>query len=232
MVEEKKKEPIEETRFRYIGYDVYPKKVSKFWKDNQEEKEYLERAKERKGASIERDHSVVFVSTFSKVDRTIMMISSILLIIGFFLPWFSLNLEDKVIGYSPFGYIGKLSLILGYSHWSGPLLAIFALLMLLFMIVSLVYAVLSLVFILKKGEGEKYHHKLKRILQLGFIPIVLWLVLAVISMFGIKTPFLSGSGIRQLGESFNLITFLSLSGYGMWVVLCCLIVNSFKSNDL
>lgn len=234
MADEKEQKTAgSEERFRYIGYDVYSKKPKEFWENKEEEKKYLEQAKKKKGHQIDREHSMVLVSVFSKVDRIIITISSILMIIGFLLPWFSLNLGERTISYNLFGYIGKLSLILSYSHWSGSLLVVFALLVLLFMLVSLAYAVLSLVFILKREEEkERYYHKVKRILQLGFIPIVLWIVLAIISMFGFKTPFLSGSGIKQLGESLNLITFLSLTGYGMWVVFCCLVVNSFKSNDL
>jgi hypothetical protein len=236
MVEKKEeKKTNEEERFRYIGFDVYPEKPKKFWKDEAEEKKYLEEVKKRKPglSSMEREYSLVSASVFSGVDRMVMMISSVLLIIAFILPWFSLSVKDGILRYNPFGYIGKLGLILGYSAFGGSLVVFFALIVLLFMFTSLAYGILSLVAVVKmKGENKKYHQKLKKTLRLGFLPLGLWLVLLIISMIGVQTPFLSGSGIKPLGENFNVIAFLTTSSYGLWLTLCCLIVNSFKANDL
>lgn len=236
MVEKKEEKKMgKEDRFRYIGFDVYPEKPRKFWKDEGEEKKYLEEVKKRKPglSSMERDYSLISASVFSAVDRMVIMISSILMIVAFFLPWFSLSVKDEVLRYNPFIYIGKLSLVLSYSAFGGPLVVFFALVVLLLMFTSLGYAILSLVTVVKiKGEGKEYHNKLKKTLRLGFLPLGLWLILVIISMIGMKTPFLSGSGIKPLGENFNVITFLTISSYGLWLTLCCLIVNSFKTNDL
>ena len=236
MAKEKEPEKTnEEDRFRYIGFDVYPSKSKKFWKNEDEEKRFLEETK-KKGlglSSIEREYSLVSASVFSNVDRIVVMISSILIIITFLLPWFSVSVKGEMLGYNPFGYVGKLGLILGYSALGSPLLAILALVALLFMIACLAYAISSLVAVLKmKGENEEYYRRLKKRLRLGFLPLGLWLILVIISAIGVWTPFLSGSGMKPLGESFNLATFLNISSYGMWVALCCLIVISFKSNDL
>lgn len=236
MAEEKKAEMMDgEKRFRYIGFEVFPEKAEKFWKDEQEEKKYVEHAKQKeKGLSaLEREHSSITASVFSKTDRLVIMISSILMIIGFFLPWFTLTIGEKAIGYGLFGYIGQLGLIFSYSGFSGMSLAMFAILVLLFMLASLLYAIKSLLIVLKVDKDEeKYQAKVKKTLKLGFVPIALWLVLVIISAIGINTPLLSHSGIKSLGESFNLVTFISISGIGMWTVMCGLIVNSFKSNDL
>ncbi|MDH4223163.1 MAG: hypothetical protein OEV55_06430, partial [candidate division Zixibacteria bacterium] len=74
MAEEKKNEKEEALRYKYIGFDVFPLTSKKFWKNAEEEKKYLEEVKSRKehGEREERDHSVVFVSVFSPVEKTIL----------------------------------------------------------------------------------------------------------------------------------------------------------------
>ena len=65
-----KEDATEEIRFKYIGFDVYPKKPKKFWNSEEEKERYLTQVR-RKGvgsALEESEHSLVQAVVFSKID--------------------------------------------------------------------------------------------------------------------------------------------------------------------
>ena len=225
----------EETRYKYIGFDVYPKKAKKFWRSEEEKKKCLEETKQKSSESavVERDHSIVRAAVFSRVDRMVLTITSFLLTVSLFLPWFSLRGETfhtQVIGV---GFFLKMGTLFGYAALSGPLFSVFVVLVGLTILSSFGAGLISLLAIYKKhSDVESYLTNLKKKLKLNLIPLVLWAALIVISTIGMSTPFADALKIGGFGDSFNVINFFALSSFGMWLSLPCVIINCTKISDL
>lgn len=233
MGEEKKSSKGKEAdRYQYIGFDVFPKKAKKFWKSEEEKKVYLE--KTRKGRKREeRDHSLVYMNTFSGVDKIILTVSSALIVLGFFLPWFVLQRGSTLFRYSALGYIFNFGFLTSYSAMGGFVAGLFVTLLFMTLIFSFLCGVGTLYFLYKRvNHVEKYYHSLKRMLLFNYLPIALWLVAAIISIVGFPSPFGSAFGVKEIGENFNFISFVTAAGFGTWITLVCLIINVWKMNDL
>jgi hypothetical protein len=225
----------EETRYRYIGFEVYPKKPKRFWKSDEEKRRLLEEVKKKsaKTAVEERDHSLVRALVFSGVDRMILTVTSLLLTISFFLPWFSVRGEYfsfKILGV---GYFLKLGTLLGYAPLSGTLFSVFVVLVGLTILSSFVAGVISLVAIHgKHDDSERYLAKLKRRLKLNLIPLLLWVAIMVVSSMGMSTPFADALKVDGFGDGFTVVNFFLLSSYGIWLSLPSVVVNCVKISDL
>lgn len=232
MVEEKKDAKEENLRYKYIGFDVYPLKAKRFWKNTEEEKKYLEQVKSRKEQG-ERDHSLVYVSVFSSVERIILTLTSALMILSLFLPWFGFSRGETAMSYNALQYLFNFGSLMTYSGLGGGLMGILAILFLLIIIVSFLLGVFNLLSIYgKTNTEEKYLPKIKRILRFNSIPFVLWILAIVLSIIGISTPLASAFGVKQFKEVFNVVTLVSISGIGLWISLGCWVLNSVKANDL
>ncbi len=225
----------EETRFKYIGFDIYPKKAKDFWKTEEEKRNYLEEVRKRSSESTlaEKDHSLVRAAVFSKVDRMVLTITSFLLTVSLFLPWFSLRgdyFHSKVIG---LGYFFKLGTLFGYAPLSGALFSVFVVLVALTILFSFVAGLVSLLSIHKKyNDAESYLTNLKKRLKLNLIPLILWVALIVISTIGMPTPFADALKIGGIGDSFTVVNLFALSSYGVWLSLPSVIMNCVKISDL
>jgi hypothetical protein len=241
MAEENKKNEKEEKisedlRYKYIGFDIFPKKGKDFWKDEEEKRKHLEKLKKEKSQAtlLDRDHSLVRFSVFSKTDKIVVSIASFLLFASLFIPWFSLRGENLHSTYTGLGFIFKLGMLFGYAPLGGFLLSLFLVLLLLTILFSFGVGVLNLVSIYKKhNDVESYLAKLKRVLKLNLIPLSLWIVLIIIGIIGIPTPFAGALlGVEGLGDGFNVINLFAVSSFGVWFCLPCLIINCVKINDL
>jgi hypothetical protein len=213
-------EVSEEDRYKYIGFDIYPGKVDRFWKSEEEERKYLEEMRRRKSSSslLEREHSLMKIVLFSKVDRVILTITSILLLVSLFLPWFSV----KGTGSLFFFGIGKLPA-------TGALFGLFTGLMILIVLSSAAAGIISLLAIYRKeANQESYLENLKRKLKLNYLPLILWAVAIILSVIGMSTA----SPDSPLGASFNIIDFFTASSIGLWLNLPSLIINCVKISDL
>jgi len=225
----------EEMRFKYIGFDIYPKKAKKFWKSEEEKRRYLEeiRQKSSRAVLVEREHSLVRVAVFSKVDRMVLTITSFLLTVSLVLPWFSLRGEgfhSQVIG---LGYFLKLGTLFGYAPLSGALFSVFVILVGLTILSSFGAGVISLVAMHKKhNDVEAYLTSLKKRLKLNLVPLVLWVALIIISTIGMPPPLADSLKVNGFGDSFNLSNLFALSSYGVWLSLPCVIINCTKISDL
>jgi hypothetical protein len=210
----------EETRFKYIGFDIYPGKTKEFWQSAEEKKKFLEEVKQRRSQSafLERDHSLVKVKVFAKLDQLILTVTSILLVVSLFLPWFSV----KGIGSLFFFSVGSLPA-------GGALFGIFEVLVILTVLSSAGAGVISLLSLYKKQtDMDSYLINLKKKLKLNYIPLVLWVILILISIIGMPTH----SASSPLGGSFNVIDLFTVSSLGIWLSLPSLIINCVKISDL
>jgi hypothetical protein len=225
----------EELRYKYIGFEIFPKKGKDFWKNEEEKRRYLEKVKHERSqvTLLDRDHSLVMVSVFSKTDKIVVSIASFLLAISLFLPWFSLRGENIHSTYIGLSFIFKLGTLFGYAPLGGFLLSLFLVLLVLTILSSFGVGVLNLLSIYKKhNDQESYLANLKKTLKLDLIPLSLWVILVVIAIIGMPTPFADALRVEGLGDDFNVINFFAVSSYGMWLCLPCLIINSVKINDL
>ncbi len=225
----------EEVRFKYIGFDVYPKKVKKFWESEEEKRKYLEQMKQKSSgeALAERDHSLVRVEVFSRVDRMVLTLTSFLLTVSLFLPWFSVRGEtyhSQILGV---GYFLKLGTLFGYAPLGGPLFSVFVILVGLTILSSFGAGAISLAAIYRRSDDlERYLTGLKKRLKLNWIPVVLWVSVLFVSVISVPTPFADVFQVRGFGEGFNVISFFVLSSFGVWLTLPCAIVNCSKIGDL
>lgn len=233
MEEEKKSSKKREVdRYQYIGFDVYPGKAKKFWKSEEEKKTYLEKTKKGR-AREERDHSLVYVNIFSGVEKTILSISSLIIVICFFLPWFVLEKGSIPFKYSALNYIFNFGFLTSYSAMGGFVASLFVALLFITLIFSFLCGIGTLYFLHRKTNPiEKYYSSLKRMLLFNYLPIFLWLVAAIISIIGFPSPFGSAFGVKEISENFNFISFITATGFGMWLTLACLIINVWKITDL
>ncbi len=210
----------EEDRFKYIGFEIYPGKTHEFWESEEEKKRYLEVIRKKRSSSslLEREHSLIKMVLFSKTDRVILTVTSILMMLSLFLPWFSV----KDVGSLFFFGIGKLPA-------TGALFGLFMVLMILTILVSAVAGVISLLALYKKTtDSEYYLMNLKKKLKLNYLPLVLWGVVIFISVIGMNTSSPGSSG----GGSFNIVDLLTQSSVGLWLSLPSLIINCVKISDL
>lgn len=233
--DEKEKELTEDLRFKYIGFEIFPEKAKSFWRNEEEKREYLEKVKEEgpQASLLERDHSLVKVSVFSKIDKIVISLTSFLLAISLFIPWFSVRGENLNSSFIGLGVIFRLGTLFGYASSSGFGALLSVVLLLFIILFSCGAGVLNLLSLFKKyKEQESYLINLKKTLKLNLIPLVLWVVLIIISMIGMSTPFAKSMGIKGLGDSFNVISLFALSSYGMWFSVACLIINCVKISDL
>ena len=225
----------EETRYKYIGFDVYPKKPKKFWKSEEEKTKLLDEVKKKvsRTAVEERDHSLVRATVFTRVDRLVLTVASLALTISLVLPWFSLrgeNFSSQVIG---LGFFLKLGALFGYAALSGPLFSVFVILVGVTILSSFFAGLVSLLALLKKhSDTESYLTGLKKKLKLNLIPLVSWTALIVIACFGMSTPFAGILRVNGFGDSFTVINFFVLSSFGVWLALPSVIINCVKISDL
>jgi hypothetical protein len=236
MVEEKKGERREDDlRYKYIGFDVYSSRAKKFWRDPEEEKRYLEEVKKRKekGEREERDHSLIAVPIFSPVEKWILTVSSVLMILCLFLPWFTFTRGESVMRYNVMQYLFNFGILMTYSGLGGALLGVLAVIFPVAMLTSLLFGILNLLALYSKTNSEEgYLRKVKKTLRLNFIPFLLWIAAVIISIVGVAAPLASAFGVNQLKDNFDVITLVSISGIGLWISLGCWILNSVKANDL
>ncbi|KPL02987.1 MAG: hypothetical protein AMJ90_04390 [candidate division Zixibacteria bacterium SM23_73_2] len=231
----KEKHSTEEERYRYIGFDVFPGKAGKFWKSEEEEKSYLEKVKKKKKALARegREHSMVYMDIISKFERILLTFFSALLVLTFFIPWFSLEKAGQAVSYTPLGYILDFAMLTNFASLGGFLPALLAFLLLFYIILSLLSGIGNLIFLYRKVKPfEKYLRSLKRMLFFNYIPVLFWIAAMAISIIGFSTPLGSTLGIKELSESFNVINFVTATSFGIWIALACLLVNAVKASDL
>ncbi len=103
MAEKKDKEETSgkqldpDARFKYVGFEVHPGKIGDLFKSEAEKEKWVERVREkRKGGSRLREKSSFDEPRVAGYERIVLAITSLLLIVSLFLPWFSGYSEYEV----------------------------------------------------------------------------------------------------------------------------------------
>ncbi len=218
-----------EERFRYIGFDVYPSKSSSVFKDPAEEQKYLDkiRQKGKSWSALDRDFSLVNVPAFSSTDRLILTVFSFLLVLSFFLPWFSFKWGEQTYSFSALTALLNVSKISDFIALGGSGALALVILSSVFLVLSFASGILNLLALFSKTkEPEAYWKKLGRLARLGYLPILIWVAVLIISLIGFRTPLWDLLGVSQLGEKFGIVNMISLTGAGLWLAFAALVVNS------
>jgi hypothetical protein len=242
MVQNDQKETSAEgsdLRYRYIGFDVYGSKVKRFFKSDEEKKQHEQAVKEysKSHYSSIRSGTEVAKELLPASNRIILTLTSLGLIVGSLLPWFSVSSiygVKKAAGVLTFSAFSNVMGIL--SKFSGA----FAILTYIFSalaVLSLVFGILTLLmlYIPSKDKGTTLN-RLKHILGWQYLPLVIWFGLFVYLIVGIYIPFgeeISNIyNIHGLSSRFNIVTFWVFAQPALWLTFASLIINSVKSNDL
>jgi len=107
MADKQKKEPKskgpvrvnEDQRMHYIGFEVFPGKPRDLFKNEAEQKQMVERVRERLAGSREvRDECTLMEARVSASDRIIMAIASLVMLGSLLFPWFAAynEIEENV----------------------------------------------------------------------------------------------------------------------------------------
>lgn len=238
---ETKEKPPEgsDIRYKYIGFDVYGSKVKEFFRSEEEKKHFEEEVAKygKEHSSSLRSGTAVRANLLSTVDRIVLTLSSLGLIVGSFLPWFSISSiygELKMVGILVYSSTSGLMELLSRFSATLPILAyVFSGLAVL----SIVFGILSLLMLyLPSKNMEKRMARLKHTLGWQYLPITIWVALLIFLIVGIDIPFgedLSDIyAIRGLSSQFNIVTFWVFAQPALWLTIGSFVINAIKSNDL
>jgi hypothetical protein len=89
---------INDDRFKYIGFDVFPGKAGNMFKSDDERKSLIEKVKAKLSRSQGevRDRCTLMESRVSLIEKIFLTIAAVVMVLGLFVPWFS--------GYIPISY--------------------------------------------------------------------------------------------------------------------------------
>lgn len=222
-------------RYRYIGFDVFPRDESDFWKDESEHARHLARVKKAGGkfVPLSRSDSIVASQSLSTWERYVLGGCSVALLAAPFATWFSFTRGDEAMSYSGLSLLTGMGAIMEYlALGAGALTTNFLLLMGL-MVMSMGFGALTL-FALYAGSDnpEKNMIRLKRILNLHYLPLVGWIVFFVLIMSPTEIPFGLSLGLSQVAGTLDIESLANSSSIGLWIPFAVLWVNAIKGNEL
>jgi len=231
-----KKKPKEEeradpnVRYRYIGFEVFPEQKKPFFASEEEKKRYLNHLEEKK-KSDEREFSLLFVSSFNRVERAVLFIGAMALVSSPALPWFFLPTpqqgNEMVLGFSLFLAAASQAATI---FEASPLAGVGAVLVLLNLVLAPLGGVLLFAALFSKGSNPANpYSRTKKLLGLHFIPFFGYLLIFGLSAAGFTLP---GSPLPVFREGFNIFDVFSGAGWGFWAVLVAHLLPAVKSADL
>lgn len=225
-------EPIDpQVRFRYIGFQVFPKEEKPFFTSKEEEKTYRERARAASMEEMaERQFSLLFVPAFTRLDRIVLFLCGFLMVGGLFLPWAYVSSGGRWETYFGFQLFGLLGPLVGPGFEAGWNAGAAAALLLLNLALAPVLGIWLLAALLaKKFDTQEKQKGLKRILRLHGLPLFGYLGILIFAAVGFAAP---ESPLPILKEGFNIFDLISSSGPGFWTVAVAHLLAAVKSADL
>jgi hypothetical protein len=243
--DKKKAPPVGETngsdaqaseRYRYIGFDVFPKRAKEFWKSDAERATHLAHVRETgaRFVPLSRSNSLVASPVLSGFERIVLTLTSLLLVAAPFMPWFVFTREGERLSYSGFSMLANTGTVMSYLSMGAGLLTTSFILLLALMVVSMLFGIATLVFLyMGQGSGgEAYVGRIRRILLLQYLPIIGWVVFFSITAAPTVVPFAVSLGLEQVEHSLNIASLAASTSIGLWVPFAVLWVNAIKANDL
>lgn len=227
---------IAEDRYRYIGFEVFPKRIREFWKSDADRMAHLAHVREAGGrfVPLSRSNSMVASDPLSLSDRIVLTIGSILLLMAPLMPWFSFTRGDEKLVYSGYVLLFKAGAILEYFSLGPGLLTTAYMLLLALMVLSALFgaATLFALYTGRDADPEVYQRRVHRILNLHYLPIVGWVTFFSVAASPTVIPFAQSLGLGQVESTLNIASLATSSTVGLWVPFAVLWVNAIKGNDL
>jgi hypothetical protein len=227
--------PESEVRFRYIGFGIYPKRIPKFWKSDAEADEYAKRINLGDGLSTEgRDFSLLHVVPVSKADRIVVTIVAVVMLATLAMPWVNFRtISGSTFSLSWGGALGTLMGGMSTAFAGGLWVSLGAILGLVLMIGTPVLGLWILASLWMKAKSDEvFLTRLRRPLNLGYIIFFCGLVGAIVSLFGGNIPGYETWGLINPGESYGIMTIVSILSYGAYAAMAMGLVAGVKSSDL
>ena len=224
-----------EERYRYIGFEIFPRRFREFWSSDAEQKQYVEHVKEAHGkfVPLSRSNSIVAAQSMSMFERVVLTISSALLVIAPLLPWFSFSRGDERFVYSGYVLLLKAGTVLEYFSLGPGLLSTAFILLLSLMILSALVGAATLFFLYTgRSDPDNYLRRVHRILVWSYLPIIGWVTFFSISAAPTVMPFGPSFGLSQFTSSLDIASLAGSSTVGLWLPFGALWVNAIKGNDL
>lgn len=226
---------LNDDRYRYIGFDVFPKQAKEFWKSDNERKTYLEHVRETAGRfmPLSRANSFVATSVLSTFEKVVLGLASLMLVAAPFITWFSVSRGQEHFTYSGMAVATHAGSIMKYLSMGAGKLETTFILMLAMMFLSMLFGLATLAMLFLPGSNPEQHvGRLRRILALQYIPIIGWVVFLVMAGVPTELPFVGSLGLMQVNGTLNLGSLAASSSVGLWIPFAALWVNAIKSNDL
>jgi hypothetical protein len=117
---------------------------------------------------------------------------------------------------------------------SGFVLKITGFLLLVFMLSCFVLAGVNLyaLYGIKISEPDAYALELKKWLRFNWIPVFIWLAIFILSFFGANYGFNPENMVKQVGNSYNMVTLIGLSSFGMYLALSAFLIAALKGKEI
>lgn len=226
--------PPEEVRFRFIGFEVYPKRVPRFWKSDAEAAGYAKQVQLGSGtSSMDRDFSLLHDIAIAKVDKAILTVVGAILFLTVAMPWVHFRAVTGSVSLSWPSALGTLLGGIGTAFAGGFTVGLSAILGLLIVIGSPLLGVWTLAVLwMKAPSDDVYQDRLRRPLQLGYAVFLGGLLVFLLSLAGGQIPGYSTWGLINAGESYGLGALLTLLSYGLYSAMAAGLVAGVKSGDL
>lgn len=227
------KQPDPDAIYKYLGFEIHPGKIKDFWDSEEEKKKYVKGVQARGGqiSVLDRDASIVNIRLMTSADKIVSIIGSIILIIAFFLPVYSIDVYGNNLSGSAISFFLNLPYVGSYALWGGTGMIFTLVVVSLILITCPVAGILNLIGLFNKNRGERYFTTVKKYSRFTIVPIVLYLILLVSLIFGGPQPF-GSLGIENLGDSLNLVSLFTLTGFGFWLNVVGLAIGFAQSRGL
>jgi hypothetical protein len=216
-------------RYRYIGFEVFPEQKKPFFASEEERKKHLSRLEEKK-KSDEREFSLLFVSSFNRVERVVLFIAAMALVASPALPWFFLPTPQGVEMYFGFSLMTAVASQIGVLFGTSPVAGAGAALILLNLILAPLEGILLFFALYRKGSDPSNPYvRTKKLLRLHWFPLVGYLAIFGLGASGFQAP---DSPLPIFRDGFDIFDLFSWAGWGFWAVLVAHLLPAVKSADL
>lgn len=229
-------DPSSDERFRYIGFDVFPKGNVEFWKNDSEKQAHLAHVREAGGkfVPLSRSNSIVAAGSVSTPERVMLTITSLLLAVSPFLPWFAFTRGDVKFSYSGISLLFQSGAVKEFLGLGPGILTNSFLLLLVLMLLSAGFGLATLVFLYSGAQNgsESYLSRLHKIMMWHYLPLVGWVVFFAMTAPTTELPYGPSLGLVEVGDHLSIGTLVAGSSVGFWIPFASLWVNAIKGNDL
>jgi len=227
--------PPEEVRYRYIGFDVYPKRIGRFWKSDAEADAYKKKVKLGSGvSSLDRDFSLLHDVALAKADKSVLTVLGLVMLLSVALPW--VRFRTATGGSFSLSWPGALGALLGgigTAFAGGFTVGLSAILGLLLTVASpLLGAWILAVLWMKAPSDDAHQARLRKPLLCGYAVFFAGLLVFLLALAGGQIPGFSSWGLIDPGESYGLGALLTLLSYGPYAAIGAGLVAGVKSGDL